>query len=303
MFFEIIFYAVLMVFLLKIGRIFFAKRKHFNSLENFQLLSQINAYKESLPLFSMGGKKHSHAVLLLHGYSASPQEFYLLTEYLKKHKIPYFAPMIFGFGLTELHHLKNAQKEDWIRDAIFAYDILSELADEISVVGHSNGGVLAIVLAKLRKINNLILSSPNIFSRDSELKYKRFLKFPFISELITFAYPFFMKPLRNGRKYRTDTLDDEQAKKCFNYQVLPVSSLKQMWDLQDCVNIDVADYKKITLLLGRYDQTIDISKVEEFFEEKNLKFRKIVFENSAHNLLEDFERDKVSEVIVSVLNS
>lgn len=303
MIFEIIVCILLVVLLIRFRFIFALKKYHFNSVNNFSKIIDINTYQECLPLFNVGGKKHPHAVLLLHGFSASPQEFEVLSNYLKKHKIPYYSPMLFGFGLNELCHLENVVKEDWIRDAQLSYDILSELADEVSVIGHSNGGVLAIILAKSRSFRHLILSSPNLFSAKADLKFKILFNYPLISELIICMIPFFSKPVRAGRVNSTDTRDVEQARKCFNYSVLPTKSLKAMWDLQDCANIDLANYKKLTVLLGCHDQTIDILRTERFFEEKHLDYKKINFKNSAHNLLEDYERVEVAEVIISVLNS
>ncbi len=262
---KIVLIFISLIFLIKTILHINAKAKFSNSIKNFQAKLDVNTFQECLPLFNIGDKKHPHAVLLLHGFSASPQEFEMLSEYLRKNKIPYYSPMLFGFGLNGLHHLENVVKEDWIRDAQFGYDILSEVADKVSVIGHSNGGVLAIVLAKSRDINHLILSSPNIFSIKTDLKYKFLLELPVISELIIFAVTIFNKPIRAGRVSSTDTLDVEQAKKCFNYPVLPTKSLKAMWDLQNYANIDLANYQKLTVLLGCHDQTIDIPRTERFF--------------------------------------
>ena len=109
-------------------------------LAKFAVDSDCEIYKIAFPQFSLEGKKVPKAVLLLHGFGESPQGFEFLIKELKQRKIPYYAPLQTGFGLTDLHLLNVAKSIDWLRDAVFGYDLLSSVANEVIVVGHSNGG-------------------------------------------------------------------------------------------------------------------------------------------------------------------
>ena len=105
------------------------KTKHLNMserhLSKFTLIEDIDAYKEAMPKSYFGDTKHKHAVLLLHGYSASPQEFDLLAEGLKAANIPFYAPLMTGYGLNRFDLLGNVVPGDWLRDGVLGYQLLA----------------------------------------------------------------------------------------------------------------------------------------------------------------------------------
>jgi esterase/lipase len=41
--------------------------------------------------------------------------------------IPYYAPLLTGHGLDDLHLFSAVQPSDWLRDAVMAYDQLASL--------------------------------------------------------------------------------------------------------------------------------------------------------------------------------
>ncbi|OQX08201.1 MAG: hypothetical protein BWK76_23880 [Desulfobulbaceae bacterium A2] len=272
-------------------------------LATFSPLREIGAFKESLPLFFPGTVRQNHAVLLLHGYSASTEEFQLLSDCLRRQQTPHFAPMLTGFGLTDLHLLYPVQASDWLRDAVNAFDLLAGLANTISVVGHSHGGTLALLLAQHRPVHHLILTGPNIVSSKSDRRYKKLLGTPLISHCVSSLLPMVLKPRRRGRQRNTDTLHQQSARRCFHYPAVPTASLRVLWEMQDMIDIAQAEFHRLTLMYGEKDQTIDIPAIKAYFQQRYIPHQTFVWPNSAHNILEEHDREEVARTITEILAS
>jgi len=270
-------------------------------LKQFTPIAELDLYHESRPRIYGGATKRPHAVLLLHGFSGSTQEFDTLEKALIEAQIPYYAPLLTGFGLNNFSLLNKVKPADWLRDAIVAYDLLSAVADSISILGHSTGGTIATYVASRRPVKHLILSGPNIFPSPTDRKYKAIAQTPILSDFIRWCLPVFAKPVRPGRVTSTDTLEPEVALRAMSYRALPTHSLYMQWILQDMVDISEARFDDLTLIHGEHDVTVDISSLVSQLEERNISFQKFSFANSAHNVLEDYDRDKVVKKIVEVL--
>ncbi|MBM3208459.1 MAG: alpha/beta fold hydrolase, partial [Chlamydiae bacterium] len=146
--------CALAYFLLKLAN-YRNKKITFSYLKKFFLIRKINSYKPCHPLFYCSKNKRKKAVLLLHGFSGAPDEMVELVAFLKQNDIPYLAPLFPGFGIGDFHLLNVVNEKDWVREAVYSYDLLAQIADKVDVIGHSNGGSIAIVLSSLRPINKL----------------------------------------------------------------------------------------------------------------------------------------------------
>lgn len=264
---------------------------------HFTPIPDLNTFVQTAPKIFLGAKKVPHAVLLLHGWSASPQEFQGLAAQLKQQGIPYYAPQLTGFGLGDLHLLRNIRASDWLRDAIYAYDLLAAYAQEISIVGHSNGGLLAIYVAGHRPVKHLILSSPYLAVSKQDKLYKTAVNIPIIRQLFEICLPVFAKTKRvydkNAAQIEIET---------FRYPTLPIQSVIALWQLQDKVDIDKANFQDLTVLYGRYDKDVDIPEVLAKLNAEKIPYEEIEYKQSAHNLLQSVERKQVVENIVDLLD-
>lgn len=274
-------------------------KKYLNS--QFTLVSNLNTFKESQPRAYCGYVKSKHAVLLLHGYSASPDEFQCLFEELKAAGIPYYAPLCTGFGMNDFHLLYNIKPSDWVRDAINGYDFLTAIADDISVVGHSNGGALATYVAQNRPVKHLVLIGPNLMVQPEDELYKKLLGLPLISHFIECIVPLFKKPVRSGRITNVDTRDPDAALRTFHYPFLPLHSLKVLWSVQDMIDITKANFKTLTLMFGEDDHSVDIHSLVRLLDREKIAYNKFSFRNSGHNVLEDYDKEAAVKVIVKVI--
>ena len=91
-----------------------------------------------------GGRK---AVLGLHGFAGYPGELSLPSAVLHKAGYTVFVPRIPGHG-TNGEDFNTTTHHDWIRRAVDAYEDLKAVYDQVYVMGHSMGGILALLLAQ-----------------------------------------------------------------------------------------------------------------------------------------------------------
>jgi carboxylesterase len=261
----------------------------------------MGAYVEALPKVFGGSAKATHGVLLLHGYSASPQEFDHLVKGLKHAGIPYYAPLLTGFGVDDFRLLEVVKPEDWKRDALMAYEVVAAMAEKVSIVGHSNGGALATIVAAHRPVEKLILSGPGIFAHPDDAFLKSVVTAPVMSDVAPALIPVFEKPRRPNRVTNTDTKDPEAAKRSFHFPTMASPSLVTVWTLQDQVDISQASFHELWLLYGADDQTVDIPGTIATLKRMNISFREKSFPRSGHNILEDYDKDAVVQFVIDIL--
>lgn len=260
----------------------------------FNLIPQLDSFEETKQRISPSKEKYKHAVLLIHGFSASTYELRFLVDQLEKNEIPFYLPTLTGFGINDMHLLANIKPSDWLRDVVNAYDTLSALAEKISVVGHSMGGLLALYLSQIKEVDKVILTAPYLLPKQEHQFYKKILKNKLLNHLF-----FSINPVIN--KFKKKSQIDSYSVKRFAISAFPFSSVKALWDIQDIIDYEKLRGKNISIIFGGKDTTVNESKVVSLFEKNKIIFNKVVISGSKHNVLEDSERTKAIEIITDIL--
>lgn len=278
-------------------------KKTFSPLEKFALIPYTNTFEVAHPRVSFAQPKVKKAVLLLHGFSSSPRGFKNLTQRLDAEGIPYYSPLMNGFGMGDFHLLNVIEPTDWVRDSIFGFDLLASFAEEVDVIGHSNGGTLAVLVAAHRPVHQVILSAPNLFPSDSDKFYKSILEAPLLGNLFSYLYPVFMKPIRHGRPSPVDMKDAEAASHALQYGGLPIQSLKTLWATQNWGQnyIPMLRSKKLVVLYGDLDLSVNMPAALTVLDENEVTYQVFRYHNSAHDLLSDLEHPQVIDDIIRSL--
>lgn len=113
--------------------------------------------------FLSHGKPAEHAILYLHGYTDSVQQFAPLAEQLYQRGFNVFAPRLPSHGyrerLTTAHgELTVSELIGWANDNT---DIARGLGDTLTVIGLSLGGVLAAWIAQYRAdVDRVLIVAP-----------------------------------------------------------------------------------------------------------------------------------------------
>ncbi|WP_018962611.1 alpha/beta hydrolase [Coprothermobacter platensis] len=119
-------------------------------------------------------------VLLIHGFTSSPDQMKPFGEELTKHGITCFIPMLTGHEKIP-DSLTNVKNGDWFNDAERAFEQLRSKTKNVIVAGHSLGGTLSLYLAERHSLNDgliaLCLINPAIKLTVEERRAIRFGRF------------------------------------------------------------------------------------------------------------------------------
>lgn len=97
------------------------------------------------PFFYQGSEK---AVLLLHGFTGTPQDLKKIGTYLNKQGYSCYCPIYDGHGLGAEAILKSSPQV-WWQDAIDGLKFLHDKGfQQIAIIGHSMGGIFTMRLAE-----------------------------------------------------------------------------------------------------------------------------------------------------------
>lgn len=237
-------------------------------------------------------EKRPVGVLLIHGFSSTPQEFGVLTDFLKNENIPYYAPVLTGFGIDDVHLLESIKEKDWMRDAINAYDIFASNCEKTVVVGHSMGGVLACHIASKRRVDKLVLTAPYLISKKKhDFGKKLLIESPF-GWLLKLFNPYVQK------SRRPQLITEHNPKPRFAYDVVPVNSIKALWHLQEKVAYEKITAAETLVLTGGKDNTVENERVYDLLTSKSITFSRIELPDSGHLV---FESPQALDAVKSIM--
>ena len=197
---------------------------------------EINSYAS--PIFFEGNEK---AVLIIHGYLASPQEVQELAYYLNENGYTVFAPLMSGHG-SDYKNLENVSWEDWKEESEYYYELLEDNYEEVHVVGFSLGSLSALELSMNYELDSLtVIGSPIfIFKEEQE----------FGDGTVTDELVFLQKRNEADEKWTGKRLGSEGAKKYLG--------LKTAFEGKELVNfkMELETFDQVFMLKEREDIAI-----------------------------------------------
>src|SRR5690554_4004115 len=99
------------------------------------------------------------AVVCLHGYSGYPGELALPAKRLFDAGFDVFVPRYPGHGTNGTDFL-HTTRFDWIGEAERTYLEKASIYEQVSLVGHSMGGAIAVMLAHRHGVSRAVLYAP-----------------------------------------------------------------------------------------------------------------------------------------------
>ena len=128
------------------------------------------------PFYFPGGRV---GCLLVHGFTASPQEMRGLGEHLATQGYTALGIRLFGHA-TDIHDMLRARWTDWMASAEDGLHLLRGSTDHIVVMGLSLGAALSLILAARFPISGVVaMSTPYDVPRDPRLRLLRLVA-PFV---------------------------------------------------------------------------------------------------------------------------
>ena len=118
-------------------------------------------------------------VLMVHGFTGSPVELYLMGEYLAQKGLTVLGVRLAGHGTTP-EEMAETGWRDWVASAKEGLERLRAERERVYVVGYSLGGVITLHLAARLSMDGAVLLATPTYVSDWRLRLGvRFLFFPF----------------------------------------------------------------------------------------------------------------------------
>lgn len=234
------------------------------------------------PFFLPGGTR---GVLLIHGFTGSPAEVRLLGDFLHKEGYTVLAPRLSGHGTT-VEDMAKTKWPHWYSTVEDAYHILKTLCSNITVIGLSMGGLLALKLAAEYQVDRLVSLSTPIFIAD-----KRLNMLP--------VYRMFRDFVPKKRKIYADI----DPKYSVGYAATPLSSLTSLLQLIQHVEILLPKiHAPLLIVQGWHDHTVQPQSAQYIYDlvasvDKTLLW----LEKSGHIVTIDSEHEHVFRKISEFL--
>lgn len=224
-------------------------------------------------------------LLLLHGFTGGPEDLRLLAQALAGRGYACYVPTLPGHGET-LEGLAHVEADDWLR---FGLDWIERLRKEagqsIGVVGFSAGGALAVRLAAARPDDVLALTllAPALTVSGSGWLYRHLFKWRIASRLIPTV-----------RKGAPDLLDPTLATVPRGERLLPTRAAAALDASIRRARVALPKVRCPTLVLwGAKDAVVPRRAAEEAAARIAGETRLVIFDDSAHQLALDADRERV----------
>jgi carboxylesterase len=248
---------------------------------------ELAALPSTLPLLLPGSRE---GALLIHGYTGFPRELAELGQRLSASGLTVSIPRLAGHGTSSADFLQTGWR-DWLRTAVDALAEIRVRCDTVHIVGHSMGGLLAVLLASRFQVGKLALIAPALHVSNPLLPLTPILKL--VIRRVRMPIP-------------TDrTIDDTETKIIareywswrFPGQLASLFRLQRM-ALRALRQVD-AD---TLVVLGGQDRTVPASVaalVERRIGASNV--RRLVLENATHQVLAGEEGQRAIEAVADWL--
>ena len=232
---------------------------------------------------------------LVHGFTATPEEVRPLGDALAAAGFPCRAVRLPGHG-TVVTDLATVSHRQWIATVEDAVRTMEKDVPRVAVAGVSVGALLGLAVAAIGDppLHALVLLSTPLRFADERTAALRFVAW----------VPGAISPARLVRKRRGRDIVDEAARaRSVAYDAMPLTAVVELLRLRARVKRTIARVTQPVLALhGRRDHTAPLANIDvlrRLFAGRPLETQ--IFEQSAHVLTEDGERDAVAARVVAFL--
>jgi carboxylesterase len=234
--------------------------------------------------------------LLLHGFSGMPIGLGKLAHHIENLGLPYQAPTLRGHGAETPDALLRVKWTDWIIDAEKAmWQILAE-TEKVTVIGHSMGGMLALLLAAGYKeqIDSIIVAGGSTKSVS-----------PFgPGRPLNFLAPVVMKVKKNWDMTPIFT-DPECARYDTGYAWVPTITWLQVFEVIKETHRRLPEVTVPTLILHSRNDTANSPDGAQILYDtiatQTYQKKLVWFERTEHVMFLDCEEEEINHTVIEYL--
>lgn len=224
--------------------------------------------------------------LLIHGFTSTPAVMYPLAQVLKKEGYTVKAVLLSGHG-TKPEDLLDVSYMNWYDDVEKAYEELLYECEEVIVIGHSMGGLLALMLASRYNIGKLICLACALKPNNKWVKYTGILKY--------------LKKYTAWKSSNNESI--EQSQYNLAYKTFPVHAVHQLHLTTKVANDCLKKVKSNTLIIqDKYDKQVKREAAEIIYNNIGSEEKELVWlENATHSLTIGPKKEEVFEAILNFI--
>lgn len=130
----------------------------------------------ALPYALIHEPKATHAVVALHGFTGYAGELSLPAQRLFEAGLDVYVPRYPGHG-TNGEDFLSSNGAQWLEEAERQYQEVALQYAEVSLLGHSMGGVIAVILAQRHQVKRMVLYAPALIIPALPVKSLAILRF------------------------------------------------------------------------------------------------------------------------------
>jgi carboxylesterase len=204
------------------------------------------------PFYFSGGRT---GCLVVHGFTASPQEVRRLGQHLASKGHTVLGPRLFAHA-TKVRDLRRARWLDWLHSVQDGYHMLRSQVDQIFLVGLSLGGVLSLILASHKPVAGVVaMSTPYELPKQGLLKWIR----PVLRPLSIIVPQLAKGPLA----FQNETANRERV----DYRARPLRTIIEVESCCLFMQRCLADVSAPTLLMhSRTDDFVPPDSMRKIYE-------------------------------------
>lgn len=263
-------------------------------LENTARDPDTGIMKGGEPIYLQG--KGEGAVLLIHGFIATPADFGQLPQLLNDEGWTVYAPLLPGHG-TDPRDFSKTTPDELVEFTKNAYLDLKKKHNKVIVMGHSMGGALSVITAADLDVDLLVLLAPYF-----KIAHQWYYLLP-TETLHKIAAPFI------PYVYRPTMFKQLNKKASFpyiiDYDYVSLKGAKTAMEIGKRAR-NVASKINIPVLFihSKNDKVTDYSATQRVASQLNQKTTRFVtLHKSNHIILWDYEAELVETAILEFLES
>jgi carboxylesterase len=231
-----------------------------------------------------------HGCLLLHGFSGSPGEMRGLADHLAQQGFSVLAVRLAGHGGSP-DELAAATRNDWLDSAEAGLHQLRERCPQVSIIGFSMGGALAILLAGKHQLARLVtLSTPLMLQGDWRLNalgvVRHFVPWYYMLEKANFDDP--VARAEFSKLYPDRDLSDKTVQDALRKEArLSVGAIDELRRLLATARANLSAVRVPTLVMhGRNDMVAPLVSAELIMSNISSPQKELVWwDDTGHQML------------------
>lgn len=239
------------------------------------------------------------AVLLIHGYMGYPGELISPAEALFLSGYDAFVPRLPGNGTTGDDFLSSSSS-DWLTLCRNALDDLFRRYEKVSIVGHSMGGAISLILAsEYPEIKRVVSTCPAIMVNGLDEKTIRGLR------LISHFKKRIKKEWKSDPSYHLHYLNAPKDDEYLGSEYWSYMFPKELLELDKIIKKARAVIPAITLptlVIRAGNDALVPDFAIKYIKENNSKIKVVTIENATHYIYYDKNQDAEEKAIEATVD-